>query len=565
MRKLISVAAALLVCGCAAPPVRDAAVPRQIDAALAGAVHQDTHVAPPEAVRQALLPPLRMMLPPKASQALSPRFDLVVNQAPAAQVFMGIVSGTPYSMLVHPEVHGRLTVNLKNVTLFEALNAIRDLYGYDYQVEGHRITVLPLTMQTRVFHVNYIPAQRRGASSIRVSSGSVMDNPYANNGVSGTGTALPGASGGTHTGDAGSHIETTSDNDFWRELTASLKTLVGTEGGRSVVTNPQSGVVVVRAMPAELRNVAAFLKATQLSVQREVILEAKIIEVDLNENYQAGINWAAFRQHGATLAGVGQLDANVVNNALQPGATASSALSSGLASLAGNAMGGATAAGLFGLAMQTNNFAALLAYLQQQGTVHVLSSPRIATINNQSAILKVGTDEFFPTALSNTTSLSAGATTSSPSVTLSPFFSGIALDVLPEIDESNNIILHIHPTVSQVDTVTRQINLGGNNLLSLPLAQSNISETDSIVRARDGQVVVIGGLMKRESRNSHSGLPGVSGDSLAGTLLSQTGRTSTKQELVILLKPTVVQGDEAWSQDLLASQQRIRSLQGGGE
>src|SRR5581483_7984086 len=138
---------------------------------------------------------------------------------------------------------------------------------------------------------------------------------------------------------------------------------------------------------------------------------------------------------------------------------------------------------IFGLALQTSNFAALINFLETQGELQVLSSPRIATLNNQKAVLKVGTDEFFVTNVTtNQTTTAGGAIQNSPSITVQPFFSGIALDVTPQIDEDNQIILHIHPSVSQVIDKTKDIDLGEAGKFRLPLASSDIRETDTIVR-----------------------------------------------------------------------------------
>ena len=230
-------------------------------------------------------------------------------------------------------------------------------------------------------------------------------------------------------------------------------------------------------------------------------------------------------------------------------------LGGGLATAAG-----ATTGGLFGLAFRTSSFAALLEFLETQGTVSVLSSPRIATLNNQKAVLKVGTDEFFVTNVSTSTTTGT-TTTSSPSVTLQPFFSGIALDVTPQIDENNNITLHIHPSVSDVTSKSKDINLGTSGTLSLPLASSSVSETDSIVRAQDGQVVAIGGLMRSSSTSDNSQIPGVGEVPVVGNLFRHTNRSISKRELIILLKPTVVKGNEAWSQNILESQRHIQRIQ----
>src|SRR5262249_52957781 len=189
----------------------------------------------------------------------------------ANQVLKAIVSGTRYSMVVHPDVRDSTSVNLKDVTVMEALETLRELYGYEYRVQGNRITVQPITMQTRVFKVNYLQASRVGRSDVRVTSGSITDTP-----VSGLGTTAPGAPplpGGTTTSGGAvsrtaesTHVTTTSESNFWGDITKSLTAIVGTADGRSVVINAQSGVIVVRALPSEQRAVESFLKQMQLIV-----------------------------------------------------------------------------------------------------------------------------------------------------------------------------------------------------------------------------------------------------------------------------------------------------------
>jgi MSHA biogenesis protein MshL len=172
----------------------------------------------------------------------------------------------------------------------------------------------------------------------------------------------------------------------------------------------------------------------------------------------------------------------------------------------------------------------------------------------------VGTDEFFVTNVSTTTTTGTTSTTT-PSVTLQPFFSGISLDVTPQIDENNNIILHIHPSVSDVTTKTKTVKLGTSGELDLPLASSTISETDSIVRAQDGQIVAIGGLMKRSFTSDRNQVPGLGDVPVVGSLFSNSNRSAIKQELVILLKPTVVTGSDTWTKDIIESQRNFQSLE----
>jgi MSHA biogenesis protein MshL len=562
MRIAIYVCAAALLAGCATPAshnVTSDAIQREMDAAS----QRNVQPAATSEVNDALLPPLAMPMPKVGNQPLETRFDLTVNNTPVSQVFTAIVSGTRYSMLLHPDVAGNITLNLKDVTVFEALEAIREIYGYDYKVDGTRIYIMPLTLQTRIFQVNYLTGMRSGTSTLRVTSGSVSDSSTGST-TGNTGTTTTGSTS-AHSVDS-SKVMMTSSADFWSELSAALQAIVGKDEGRSVVISPMSGVIVVRAMPDELKNVSAYLKASQISIERQVILEAKIVEVQLSDSFQSGVNWAAFGrpQHSPTsFASGGQIGNGTTLSPTIAGAT-STISNSVLSAVPGSSLvnSATTSGSLFGLAFQTNNFAALLSFLESQGNVHVLSSPRIATLNNQKAVLKVGTDEFFVTNVTNTTTTGT-ATTSTPSVTLQPFFSGISLDVTPRIDQNNEIILHIHPAVSKVSTVNKVVDLGvsngASNSLNLPLASSSVSETDSIVRARDGQIVAIGGLMRQASSDENAGLPGMS-----KTIFGQTSRTNEKRELVILLKPTVVDSDQDWSDEINSSKSRINDMYGRG-
>ncbi|HEX2197235.1 MAG TPA: hypothetical protein VHG88_01245, partial [Burkholderiales bacterium] len=238
--------------------------------------------------------------------------------------------------------------------------------------------------------------------------------------------------------------------------------------------------------------------------------------------------------------------------------TGVSATNPALAAFAGRNIANLSQTGpVFGLALATPNFAALLSFLESQGNVQVLSSPRIATINNTKAVLKVGTDEFFVTNVSTTATTSGTSTTQSPTVTVQPFFSGIVLDVTPQIDENNAIILHIHPSVSEVTESTRVVNLGGDIAeIRLPLARSTVSETDTVVRATDGNIVAIGGLMSVDIRDNRNGLPGMSDDNP----LRNTQRSRVKKELVILLKPTIIESELDWQRDVRETRQRMEGL-----
>jgi len=560
--KLSPLLSLMLLAACATTEPQQNATLNKIKNELKLAAEVKAPPATTNAINDALLPPLKIAMPKASAKQLEQRFDLVISNAPASQVLMGIVSGTRYSMLVHQDLTGTISVNLKDVTVFEALDSLRELYGYEYKVEGTRIFIEPQAMQTRVFQVNYIVGQRKGSSDTRVTSGSVSNS----NSQSGQqGTSSTSTSVGSSEGRApliSTSIATSSNNDFWKDLTDSLNGIVGVENGRRVVVNLQSGVIMVRAMPDEVRNVEAFLRLMQVTIERQVILEAKILNVQLNDQSQSGVNWSIFGRSGSSTGIVGNINANTQLASSGNGSLLSGDLGTSSGTVIANAATTAIGGPLFAVALQGANFAALLSFLESQGDVQVLSSPRIATINNQKAVLKVGTDEFFVTGISSSTTASTGATTTSPEVTLQPFFSGIALDVTPQIDKDDNIILHMHPSISQVTTVNKQLNLGGAaGAINLPLASSNVSETDSIVRTRHGRVIAIGGLMTESAIINKSKVPGLGDIKGIGSAFRQKGSATSKTELVILLKATVVQGQDSWSNDALSSQHRIESMQ----
>jgi MSHA biogenesis protein MshL len=171
-------------------------------------------------------------------------------------------------------------------------------------------------------------------------------------------------------------------------------------------------------------------------------------------------------------------------------------------------------------------------------------------------VLKVGTDEFFVTNVSTVTTTTGSATQQSPTVTVAPFFSGILLDVTPRIDDSGGIMLHVHPSISEVTESQRVVNLGGSiSAITLPLARSTVSETDTIVRASDGNIVAIGGLMSVDVRDNRGGIPGID-----IPILRNTDRQTTKKELVILIKATVLADDQAWQDDLRRTEERLKDF-----
>lgn len=468
------------------------------------------------------------------------RFDVSANDVDARVFFPSLIQGTPLSVAVHPDVTGTISLVLKGVTLSEALQVVEDIYGYEVSRDGRILRVFPSGMRTETFPLNYLYMERQGLSLTSVNSGRISDSNNSNNSNdnndnngnnnnSSNNSNNNSSNSGSNETTNGTFIRSTTKTDFWGELKETLVSIVGeTGGGRQVVVTPQAGLVTVRAYPNELRQVKTFLQTAESHLQRQVILEAKILEVTLSDGYQQGIQWENVL--GSAL-GNGNTKINFGTSAGEFGDQISAAL------------GGVTSLNISG-----SDFSSMITLLDTQGDVDVLSSPRVTASNNQKAVIKVGRDEYFVTDVSSTTTVSGVTPVTSPEVELTPFFSGIALDVTPQIDEEGNVLLHIHPSVIDIKEQNKSIKVS-ENTLELPLAQSEIRESDTVIKAKTGDVVVIGGLMKSENIELVSKVPLLGDIPFLGEAFTNRANSLKKTELVILLKPTVV-GADTWKTEL---------------
>jgi len=562
LRKTATVSAALLVLsGCdAMMPTRDS------EPARGDLTRDNVEAAMEEASRTP--PPAPAAVPQRtepaaiATQPGDKRFNLNSEDTPARAFFMALVDQTQHNIVVHPDVAGNISLMLQDVTVEEVLEVVSEVYGYNFRRGAAGYIVYPATLQSRIFQINYLNLQRSGVSRTRVSSGQVSEARGNDNQdrqlVDGI-VELSRKSSRDSQQISGSGIETNYAADFWSELRDTLEQMIGDADGHQVVVNSQTGVIVVRAMPDKLRSIGEYLDAIQDIAQRQVVLEAKIVEVQLSDAFRSGINWIAVSQNssGDTFT-FGQSsppprfsgdpeDLGGTPIIVEPG--------NPVTSLTTTALGGA-----FTMAFDVGDFNAFIELLELQGETQVLSSPRVSTLNNQKAVIKAGTDEFFVTDVSSDTVTGTSSTTSRD-VELTPFFSGIALDVTPQISADGEVTLHIHPTVSTVVDQDKDITVSGETD-TLPLAFSEIRESDSIVKARSGQIIVIGGLMRNSIKDESYGTPGLSKIPGVGNLFKSTREIERKTELVILLKPVVIDSDDAWTQMADESLQRIRQTAG---
>ena len=496
----------------------------------------------PNSVQQELM--LNGMNQAKQGMLAEKRLEISATEVDAKDFFQAIVRGSRYNVVIHPDVIGQISLSLNNVTLSEALSVVEEVYGYEIIRRGNIVKVFPPGIRTETIALNYLFLKRFGSSSTTINSGGVSENdPNSGNSSNGNNNSNNNNNGGNNnqSGNSGSNnqnsginLYTENESNFWDELKESLTAFVGTGKGRSVIVSPQAGLVTVRALPQEITAVKKFITATESHLHRQVIIEAKIMEVTLNDDFQQGIKWNKVLDQVGSADIVYSTTGNVVGNVIS------------------NTIGGVNTMA-FSKQTSGSDFSGVIELLQTQGNVQVLSSPRITATNNQKAVIKVGEDEYFVTEVSSTTTTGT-STTTTPEVELTPFFSGIALDVTPQISKDGSVILHVHPSVTITEEQNKTIQIGSEQLV-LPLAQSSVRESDTIIRAHSGEVVVIGGLIETYKIDIESKTPILGDIPFLGELFKNKSQKSQKRELVIMLKPIVV-GQDTWKNQL----QDARSL-----
>jgi MSHA biogenesis protein MshL len=463
------------------------------------------------------------------------RFNIAVTNLPAKTFFLSLVSDAGVNVVVDPEISGTVSLELRNVTVEEVLKVAREVYGYEFSFDDGVYIIYSRKLRTEIFDVDYLNITREGSTETSVAIGAISESNSDSGGAGQTRTSNSGA-GNTSSGKSasGTNILTTSTTDYWKNLEKTLIAIIGTSEGRAVIINPHASIIVVKALPKELSRVRRFLERAQINVTRQIILETKILEVTLSDNFEAGINWEMLGNQFSYTNNVTSFDS------------------------AANILGTTDNGELFSSVVVVNDIFRLLAFLETQGSVQVLSSPRVSTVNNQKAMIRVGTDEFFITGVKSNTTASAATTTTSPEVELTSFFSGISLDVTPQISADGAVVLHVHPLVSSVVDQQKAFTIGSDEF-DLPLALRDIRESDSIVRAYSGEVVVLGGLMQETSVQNDGKRPLLGDIPIVNLFFKTKNDKKLKKELVILMRPVVVD-DKTWKVDIDRSLERVEDI-----
>jgi MSHA type pilus biogenesis protein MshL len=415
-----------------------------------------------------------------------------------------------------PDIGGRITVDFRNLSLEKSMEAILDTFGYFAEIDGGLIRVRK--MRTEFFTVDYIRLNRtgNGSTSANISSGSGSGGAFHGGSAGragGDGSAAGGASDGTSVS-----ISKTDNIKFWDELEEQLKSLLSPDGRLAI--NRMVGNIMVTDHNASVERIASYVKQLKRALHLQVDIEAQIYEVVFNDEFHLGIDWQ-------------NVMASVEKWAISSGGLPVGIPSSRL--IVDNPFGGLTpGAPALSLAITKDQSRVVVDALKEQGRLEIVSQPRIRTLNNQAAMIKVGTDKpfFRRTAISTTTT---GPTQVQENVEVQTITIGTVLGLTPQISEDGWITMDISPVITRlVDTVSS----GGNSPSTAP--EVDIKQTSSLVRIREGTTVIIGGLIQNERHKTERKVPLLGDIPILGYLFRGVFENKRRTELVIFITPTIV-------------------------
>ena len=454
-------------------------------------------------------------------------YSLRVRNGQLQDVLLALAQDSGENLVVDPEVAGTVTVNLNRVTLEQALDALLTQLGYSYRREGRLIRISKPMLETRIFAVNYVSTNRKGDKTIVATHGS--------------------GAGGEQISASETRIAGKDETDFWAEIQEGLTAIIFAEDkptavlrarqagvvssmsskdGKKLVISRMTGIIQVRDFPDKLREARRFLEQMEATIQRQVFIEARFLEVALRKEFQTGIRWDNIQNELLNL----DLTELSLSWNLFGGGTSSSATGALLVAGAPLAASGAEFV-----------LSDLVEALETQGKVKALASPKVATLNNQTAIVKVARQDVY-----FTSEISQGDVSTLQSFTPNTIDVGVILDVTPQIGPDGMITMNIHPSITaEFDRVAAP------DGTEFPLLR--IRETDTVVKVRDGQTIIIAGLIEETDQRQRVGLPCLTNLPTLQYLFGYREEKTEKTELVILITPTVLTGkrvEEIKSEDL---------------
>jgi general secretion pathway protein D len=525
---------------------------------------------------QGAIPAPVQLAPALPAPSAAPRpetYSVVVNNVRVQDLLFALARDAKLNVDIHPSVTGTVTLNAIDQTLPQLLSRISRQVDMRYEMDGPTLSVMRDTPYLRVYRIDYINLARDATSTANVSTN-----------VSGA-AASPGAGGGggSSQNNSTSIIKTTSINKFWETLVANVRDLLRETDkivplnaptaspapapavpgapaaaplapvaqptsefreAASVISNPESGVLSIRATSRQHEKVQEFLDQVMGSAKRQVLIEATIAEVQLNNQYQRGIDWQRLRN--AAGFGFAQVSGGT------PAGIATTAFTLSFASGPGLGIAGT------------------LRLLESFGDVRVLSSPKLSVMNNQTALLKVVDNLVYFLISSNIT---PGTGFAQPIITYTSTVNsvpvGFLMSVVPQISDNDSVLLNIRPTISRkvsdvADPNPALANPCGFNVTGvctippvtnlIPVIQTR--EMESVLRLQSGQTAVLGGLIQDSTTNTEDTIPGVNRIPGIGQALAQRKDLNQKTELVIFLRAVVIRdssvdGDFSRLRDLL--------------
>jgi len=444
------------------------------------------------------LPQPKLSAPPET-------YTVTVSDVSVKELLFALARDAKLNLDIHPNVSGTVTLNAVKQTLPQILSRIAEQISLRYEVVGPNLVISPDVPHVRTYKVDYLNMTRETKSNVSVATE-----------IATTGGSVKAGGGGSAGNKSNTEVNITSNNNFWELLEKNVAAILG--GGENlVITNPLSGVISVRATSRQHEQIQAFLDRILSNVQRQVLIEATIVEVELNNRYQSGVDWSLVSQTN--------------------GVSASSTLVGGnLATPPSFLLSYNKAAGSF------DKVFAALHMLETFGNVKVLSSPKIMALNNQTALLKVVDEKvYFTTSLEikEATTNSPERRTYTSEIHTVPV--GLVMSVTSQITDDDRVTINVRPTISRItgyviDPAQRLAGSGFDNLIP----EIQIREMESLLKIDSNQIAVLGGLMQNKVSKSSAGIPLLSSLPWIGHLFSYKDDELTKTELVIFLRPTVM-------------------------